>query len=105
MLSILFRGARRPARTTTHAAARRSFVPRLEVLEDRTVPSTLTVTNLSDTGAPGDGSLRGQITAASPGDTIQFAPGLRGSVALGSTLPWTGMSPWWATSMREGMRS
>ena len=61
-------------------------MPRLDVLEDRLVPSTLTVTNLSDTGAAGDGSLRGQIAAASPGDTIQFAPGLRGSIALGSTL-------------------
>src|SRR5215475_11844303 len=85
MLSILFRGARRPARTTP-AAARRSFVPRLDVLEDRTVPSTLTVTNLNDTGAAGDGSLRGQIAAAAPGDTINFAPGLSGTLGLGSDL-------------------
>jgi hypothetical protein len=58
-------------------------VLRLEVLEDRTVPSTLTVTNLADSG---DGSLRGQLAAAAPGDTIAFAPGLRGTIALGSTL-------------------
>jgi hypothetical protein len=58
-------------------------VPRLEVLEDRTVPSTLTVTNLADAG---DGSLRGQLAAAAPGDTINFAPGLQGAIALGSTL-------------------
>src|SRR5262245_48603249 len=79
MLISLFRPARSRAR-------RRALAPRLEVLEDRSVPSTLTVTNLSDTGVPGDGSLRGQITAASPGDTIQFAPGLSGTIALGSTL-------------------
>jgi hypothetical protein len=86
MLSVLFRGARRPARTTIHAAARRSFLPRLDVLEDRTVPSTLTVTNLSDTGAPADGSLRGEIAAAAPGDTIQFAPNLSGTISLRSQL-------------------
>src|SRR5262249_19579762 len=86
MLGFLFRGARRPPALRNGVTARRSFVPRLDVLEDRTVPSTLTVTNLSDVGAPGDGSLRGQIAAASPGDTVQFAPGLRGSIALGSTL-------------------
>src|SRR5262249_62085726 len=40
------------------------IAPRLEVLEDRTVPSTLTVTNNLDTGALGDGSLRGEIAAA-----------------------------------------
>src|SRR3954453_14052478 len=39
----------------------RSFLPRLEVLEDRTVPSTFTVTNLADSGG---GSLRAAITAA-----------------------------------------
>src|SRR5262249_34516714 len=43
----------------------------------------LTVTNLNDTG---DGSLRGQIAAASPGDTIDFAPALSGTIALGGTL-------------------
>src|SRR5262245_65461920 len=53
-------------------------VPRLEVLEDRTVPSTLTVTNNLDTGVAGDGSLRGQIAAAQSGDTLNFAPGLLG---------------------------
>lgn len=50
----------------------------LEALEDRTVPSTLTVTNNLDTGALGDGSLRGEIAAAQSGDTINFAPSLRG---------------------------
>src|SRR5262249_26089513 len=50
----------------------------LEVLDDRTMPSTLTVTNNLDTGALGDGSLRGEIAAAQSGDTINFAPGLAG---------------------------
>jgi hypothetical protein len=64
-------------RKTTRNAARpeRSFVPRLEVLEDRTVPSTLTVTNTLDKGA---GSLRDAITKAGNGDTIVFAPSLDG---------------------------
>jgi hypothetical protein len=55
----------------------------LLALEDRTVPSTLTVTNLADGGA---GSLRGQLAAAAAGDTIAFAPDLQGAIALGSTL-------------------
>jgi hypothetical protein len=55
-----------------------SFRPHLEALEDRWVPSTLTVTNNLDTGAAGDGSLRGEIAAAQSGDTINFAPGLAG---------------------------
>jgi hypothetical protein len=35
--------------------------------------ATLTVTNCSDTGVSGDGSLRGEVLAASNGDTITFA--------------------------------
>jgi hypothetical protein len=61
-------------------------VPRLEFLEDRLTPSTLTVTNLNDTGAPGDGSLRGEIAATVPGDTINFAPSLSGTIGLTSDL-------------------
>src|SRR5262245_16011417 len=57
----------------------------LEALEDRTVPSTLTVTNNLDTGALGDGSLRGEIAAAQSGDTISFASSL-----LGQTITLTG---------------
>jgi hypothetical protein len=49
-------------------------------------PSTLTVTTLADTGVAGDGSLRGEIAAAAPGDTIKFAPGLSGTIALSSDL-------------------
>src|SRR5580700_6750634 len=39
------------------------------------------VTNLSDSGA---GSLRAAITSATPGDTVSFAPRLRGTIALTS---------------------
>ena len=44
--------------------------------------ATLTVTNTLDSGA---GSLRGQILAASSGDTINFS--VSGTITLGSTLP------------------
>ncbi|HZZ79267.1 MAG TPA: choice-of-anchor Q domain-containing protein [Gemmataceae bacterium] len=52
-----------------------SFRPGLEALEDRSLPSTLTVTNTSDSGA---GSLRNAVTNAAPGSTIVFAPSLAG---------------------------
>jgi hypothetical protein len=45
------------------------------MLEDRLVPSTLTVTNTLDSGT---GSLRAEIAAAHKGDTIKFAPSLVG---------------------------
>ena len=38
-----------------------SFVPRLEILEDRTLPSNFSVLNLNDSGA---GSLRQAILGA-----------------------------------------
>src|SRR5262245_64683427 len=60
------------------------FVPRLDVLEDRTLPSTFTVLNLADSGP---GSLRAAVLVAntSPGaDVIDFAPGLTGTIALTS---------------------
>ena len=44
--------------------------------------ATLTVTNTSDTGA---GSLRGEILAASSGDTINFS--VSGTITLSSALP------------------
>src|SRR5262249_29601708 len=81
MLTFLFRGGRRRTARQSHAAARRPFVPPVEALEDRSLPST--VTNLADSGA---GSLRGQLAAAAPGDTIDFAPGLSGTIAQQSTL-------------------
>ena len=59
---------------------RPTFRPTLEAMEDRWVPSTLTVLNNLDSGA---GSLRADIAAAHSGDTIVFAPGLNGqTIAL-----------------------
>src|SRR5262245_65959167 len=60
----------------------RCFVPRLEVLECRTLPSTFTVLDLADSGP---GSLRQAILDANsnPGpDVVQFAPGLEGTITL-----------------------
>jgi hypothetical protein len=64
------RGWERPA-----FSRRPRCLPRLEALEDRTVPATLTVLNNLDHGA---GSLRDTIAAAASGDTIAFAPSLNG---------------------------
>jgi hypothetical protein len=52
------------------------FVPRLEALEYRTVPSTLTVTSAADDGSAG--TLRAEIAAAQSGDIINFDPSLGG---------------------------
>jgi hypothetical protein len=62
---------RQHAGTKRHAHTR----PVLELLEDRTVLSTLTVLNALDSGA---GSLRDAIKAASSGDTILFDSSLSG---------------------------
>jgi hypothetical protein len=51
------------------------FLPRLDILEDRSLPSTLTVLNTLDSGS---GSLRDAIGHAKDGDTIVFAPSLNG---------------------------
>src|SRR5262252_8405008 len=69
-------------RCGTPALPPRRTVLRVEALEDRAVPSTLTVTNLSDSGVSGDGSLRGEIAAAKAGDTITFQQGLSGTITL-----------------------
>src|SRR6516162_1208819 len=63
-------GSRKPPR----------FRPQLEVLEDRWMPSTLTVTNNLDNGSVG--SLRYEIGQAKKGDTIVFAPSLNGQTIL-----------------------
>src|SRR5258708_34647655 len=57
------------------ARKRPIFRPTLEALEQRWVPSTVTVRNNLDSGA---GSLRAEIAAAHNGDTIVFAPSLDG---------------------------
>jgi hypothetical protein len=83
-------------RTRRTSRPRRSSVPQLLVLEDRTVLSVLTVLNNADSG---DGSLRAAIAAASSGDTIVFDPSLAyetitlssGPLALGSNLTINGL--------------
>jgi hypothetical protein len=59
--------------------APRPFVhrPRLEILEGRCLPST--VTNLNDAGA---GSLRQAILDTPAGGTVDFQPGLSGTITL-----------------------
>src|SRR5262249_15629186 len=74
------RGLRQHRRRGSARAARHR--PNLEVLEDRTLPSTFAVLNLADEG---DGSLRQAVLDANtlPGaDTIRFADGLVGKIAL-----------------------
>jgi hypothetical protein len=58
-----------------HRKPHRRFTPRVQVLEGRTLPSTLTVLNNQDSGP---GSLRDTIATAASGDTIDFDPGLAG---------------------------
>src|SRR5262249_34533694 len=67
--------SRRPASRMKTPAARPRFRPMLEGLEQRWVPSTLTVQNNQDSGP---GSLRAQIAAAHNGDAINFASSLTG---------------------------
>jgi hypothetical protein len=55
---------------------------RLETLEDRYLPSTVTVTNLSDHDP---GSLRDALAQTVDGDTIEFAPDVRGVIMLTGT--------------------
>src|SRR5687768_4717120 len=64
---------------------RRRFLPRLEAMEDRSLPSTFTVLNLADSG---EGSLRQAVldaNAQSGADLIRFAPAARdGTITLTS---------------------
>ncbi len=60
----------RKARRPGESPRRVRILPRLEALEDRVTPSTLTVLNNADSGS---GSLRAAIAAAHSGDTIVFA--------------------------------
>src|SRR4051812_29627428 len=68
------RSARRYSARRARARERRSLAAGVERLEDRAVPSMLTVLNKSDSGA---GSLRATIGAAHNGDTIVFTPALQ----------------------------
>lgn len=71
-----------PSAARTSKGSLRQFVPRLELLEDRTVLSTLIVTNANDSGP---GSLRDTLGSANNGDTITFASNLAGqTIALTS---------------------
>ena len=74
----------RPSVATFRHSPHRPRMPRLavEALEDRSLPSTFTVTNLLDTGA---GSLRAAVASANASagaDTIDFAT--TGTIALTS---------------------
>jgi hypothetical protein len=71
-----FPGGARPNRFRAAAKKPHQLVlPRLTQLEDRTVPSILTVMNTLDSGA---GSLRVAVASANNGDTVVFANNLRG---------------------------
>ena len=65
-------------------ARRRSSSLRVEILEDRVTPSTLTVVNNADSGA---GSLRGTIAAAAAGDTIVFDSSVHAITLTSGELP------------------
>ena len=83
------------ARQSRHASQKRrlgvgrrlaGFRPRLEVLGERTLPSTFLVTNLNDSGPD---TLRAAVQAAdaSSGAVIDFAPNLHGTITLTSGQP------------------
>jgi hypothetical protein len=67
-----------PSHQPTPRSARRSQL-RLEALEDRWLPSTTTVTNLLDSGP---GSLRDALLNTPANGTVDFQPGLTGTITL-----------------------
>jgi hypothetical protein len=78
------RGTGRSAGRRAATRRRPSCRPAIETLEDRWLPSTLTVLNTADSGP---NSLRAEIAAAKSGDTIKFAPSLAGqTITLASEL-------------------
>ncbi len=66
---------RRPRKASVHC------LPEVAALEARTLLSTITVTNDSDSSA---GSLRAALGAAVAGETINFAPSAYGTITLSS---------------------
>ncbi|MFO0822011.1 MAG: putative Ig domain-containing protein [Gemmataceae bacterium] len=69
----------------TQATRLTTFRPFVEALEERAVPTTLTVTNLN--GNTSSGSLRGVLASASSGDTIVFDSSLKnGTITLGGAV-------------------
>src|SRR6516225_11540093 len=75
---------RRERRRRPKRHQRQHFVPRLEALECRTLPSSFTVLNLADSGP---GSLRQAVldaNAHSGADVIEVADGLSGTITLTS---------------------
>jgi hypothetical protein len=73
------RGFSASRRQRSRPAAWRPWRPRVEGLEGRYLPST--VTNLNDSGA---GSLRYAVATAQAGGTVDFQPGLSGTITLTS---------------------
>jgi hypothetical protein len=65
---------------------RRRFQPRVDLMEDRTLLSSLTVSNTNDSGT---GSLRDTIAAATGGDTINFSSALKGQTVTLTSGPLT----------------
>jgi hypothetical protein len=87
-ITSLIRNAKRSSeseRRHTQAVQRQrsTFRPQLEALEDRWMPSILTVTNTLDNGSKG--SLRYEVAQAEKSGkvtTIDFAQGLHGTITL-----------------------
>src|SRR6185312_16751147 len=78
LFRFVFPGSRskNTRRSPKHRESRQRICLELEMLEVRTVPSTLTVTNALDDGSAG--TLRSTIAAAPSGSTIDFSNQLRG---------------------------
>ena len=85
MFSLLSRWQRKGMRSDAGASGRRScrtaFRPRLEALEDRCVPSTLTVTNADD-DVTETHTLRWAVANAVSGDTILLTAAVKSPIVL-----------------------